>query len=108
MEDKLKEYKEIKDTIAELEIKKAECEIALFDEFDHEGIKEKLTSFGRFCLMGRKSYEYSPKVAILAQRLSKLKKIEEISNIATLKKHSQYIRMIPLLENTEMRGGEKE
>lgn len=100
MEDKLKEYKKIKDTIKELEDRKAELEIDLFDEFDHEGIKEKLTSFGRFCLMSRRSYEYSPKVAILQERLSKLKKIEEISSIAKLKKHSQYIRLVPVTQES--------
>lgn len=103
MEKKLKEYKEIKDQITELEAKKEALELALFDDFDDEGVKEKLTPFGRFCLMSRKSYEYSPKVAILQERLKKLKKIEEISSIAKLKKHSQYIRLISI---EEAKGGE--
>ena len=95
MNNKLFEtYKEIKEQIALLEEKKAELELQLFDEFDSNGVNFYELDGYQFARMGRKTYEYSPAIAALTVELSKNKKIEELNGTATLKRESQYIRLI--------------
>lgn len=88
------DYKEIKEQIAQLEEKKAELELQLFDEFDANGVNVHTIDGYQFVRMGRKSYEYSGAVTLMAAELSKKKKIEELDGTALLKKESQYIRLV--------------
>lgn len=87
-------YKEIKERIASLEKEKAELELEMFDEFDSNGTNSYTFSGYSYFRMGRKSWEYSPTLQAKATELSKQKKIEELEGIATLKKESQYIRVV--------------
>lgn len=99
MNDKLLQtYKEIKDKIAQLEANKAQLEMTLFDAFDESGVN--LISFEgyNFIRMGRKSYDYPEVVVSLGAELSKQKKIAEADGTATLKKETQYIRVVPVKE----------
>jgi hypothetical protein len=94
MNDLLKEYREVKDQLAALDVKKAELEMKIFDAFDEDGITNKETPFGSFFIMGRKTWEYSNDVKEFQLELAKKKKVEELQGIATLKKDSMYLRLV--------------
>lgn len=102
MNDKLLQaYKEIKDKIAELEANKATLELTLFDAFDEMGKNSIELDGYQFVRMGRKSYEYPESIASLSKELSKQKKLAEIEGTATLKKETQFIRVVSIRENNE-------
>lgn len=95
MNDKLfQEYKDIKDKIAVFESQRADIELQLFDALDADGLNAHEVDGYRFVRMSRRSYEYSEKITDLTKELSKQKKIEEANETATLKKESQYIRVV--------------
>lgn len=95
-----KTYKDIREQIAALEEQKASLELILFDEFDNNKTNLYQLDGYQFVRMGRKSWEYSPAITLLASDLSKKKKIEELEGIATLKKESQYIRVVRSKEDS--------
>jgi hypothetical protein len=94
-----KEYRDVKDQLKYLEERKEALETAIFDELDADGREDKSTPFGFFKIMGRKTYEYSPKITALQLELSNKKKIEELKGIATLKSDSRYLRLV--IDKTE-------
>ena len=46
------------------------------DFLDSDGISQKETPWGQYCIMGRKTYEYSSAIKELQTALAKEKKIE--------------------------------
>jgi len=98
--DPFEEYAKIKQQQKELETKRLEMEAIVQDMLDEEGQKDKITRYGRFWSMGRKSWEYSQDVKAKAEELSKMKKTEEIKGIATIKKITSYI-MLDTKEKSE-------
>lgn len=92
-------YSLLRDKIAKLETEKGELELKIFDALDDDGQTFKETPYGNFHIMGRKTYEYSEKIKAMLVGISKLKKIEELRGVATLKSDSRHIRfMIPKIE----------
>lgn len=98
MEDQNKifeEYKKTKDLLESLTSRKVELELQIIDLLDDDGVKTKDTEFGKFSVMGRDTYTYSENIAEKAEELKKLKKVEELTGVATLKSSSQHVRFIP-------------
>lgn len=89
-----KQYREVKDKLAELETLKSELEMQIFDALDSDGLTNKETPYGQFAIMGRKTWEYSNKIKEALLEISKKKKIEELKGIATLKTDSRHLRLI--------------
>lgn len=89
-----KRYREVKDQIAKLEDQKEELELAVMEEMDQDGAKEKNTPFGSFFVMGRTTYTYSSKIIELQENLKKAKKIEENDGSAVIKSSTQHIRLV--------------
>lgn len=94
----LQTYKDVKDKIAQLEANKAQLELTLFDAFDESGKNVVEFEGYQFIRMGRKSYDYPESVVSLGAELSKQKKLAEIEGTATLKKETQFIRVVAIKE----------
>jgi len=103
--DPFEEYAKIKQQLNELEEKRKEMELIVQEALDADGLTNKITTYGHYYSMSRKSWEYSDKVKEKAKKLSELKKIEELKGIATLKKVSSYIMLD--IKETMTKGGEK-
>jgi|SRR5882672_5850562 len=94
MTDLFKEYREVKDQLAKLDERKSALEMLIFEELDADGTSNRDTDFGQFCIMGRKTYEYSSKIKDALSEIAKKKKIEELKGIAIIKSDSRYLRLI--------------
>lgn len=88
------EYAELLGMISKLEEKKESLQVAIMNELDDEGTKEKKTELGGFYIMGRTTYEYSPKIRVMADNLKAEKKIEEASGTAVVKSSTRHVRFV--------------
>ena len=87
-------YINIRTQIEELEQQKHDIEIAVLDDIDTEhGGKPVSTPFGTFWPMGRTTWEYSPAVTALQEKVKAEKKKEEQSGIASIKSSTRFIRL---------------
>jgi hypothetical protein len=91
------EYADIKAQLAELEERRKDLELFVLDDLDSLGGHTD-TQFGRFTSFGRKVWDYSPKVTKLSQKLSALKKYEEETEKAMLRKVTSYVKFDPVKE----------
>lgn len=88
--DPFAEYAEIKQKLAELEERRRELELDLFDALDSTG-GQYSNKYGTFKSYGRKSYKYSPRIDALKEHIKTEKKKEEQTGEATLEKVTQVL-----------------
>lgn len=90
---KIKEYKELKDFIASLEEQRDKLSSEIMDALDDDNRSDINTPFGHVWIMGRTTYEYSPAVKELNEKLYALKKKEEATGVAVTKTAGRHIRL---------------
>lgn len=91
----LLKYAEIKNKIVELEKERIALELEVIEEFDRWGEQELKTSVGNFNLGSRRTYQYSPKIDTMKEKLLEAKHLEESNGEAQLVKHSQFVVFRP-------------
>ena len=91
--DPFKVYADIKAELNRLEEERKDIEMLLIETLDGDGLKDKITSYGHFYSMGRKTWEYSEAIKEKTEELKEQKKTEELAGIAKIKKVSSYIML---------------
>lgn len=90
---KVKELKELKDFIESLEKQEEALTTEIMEMLDDDNISNMNTPYGHVWIMGRTTYEYSPAVKELNEKLYALKKKEEATGVAVIKTAGRHIRL---------------
>lgn len=88
-----KQYIELKEQIEALEAQKDELMYQVMNEIEEDGQTQKITPYGKFVIVPRRTYIYSDRVKKIQEELYVAKKTEENEGIAELKSATQHIRV---------------
>jgi hypothetical protein len=86
----LKQYAEVKRAIKALEDQESLLKEAVMVELDKNKVDKAETAYGKFTIGVRKSYVYSPKVALLKEKV-KLAELEEVEKGIAEAKETKYL-----------------